>query len=128
MSSQPVVPRPAGARARGASAGAVRRVATGMFATPTRAVVAGCLLLGALSVVVLSWVPSSDPWAWIDWGQEISSPTISFGLVGGPSWKPFPAFFTTVFALFGGAAPSMWLIVTRTAALLAIVAAFRLGK
>jgi hypothetical protein len=100
----------------------------GLFATPARAAVAGCLLLGVLSVVVLSWVPSSDPWAWIDWGQEIASPTVPFGLAGGPSWKPFPAFFTTVFALFGGAAPSMWLIVTRTAALLAIVAAFRLGK
>lgn len=87
-----------------------------------------CLLLGVLSVLVLSWVPSSDPWAWIDWGQEIASSKISFGLAGGPSWKPFPAFFTTVFALFGGAAPSMWLIVTRTAALLAIVAAFRLGR
>ena len=47
---------------------------------------------------------------------------------GGPSWKPFPVFFTTIFGLFGHAAPNLWLVVTRTASLLALVAAFRLGR
>lgn len=87
-----------------------------------------CFVLAVASVLILSWVPSSDPWAWIDWGQEIASSKIAVGLAGGPSWKPFPAVFTSVFALFGGAAPGMWLVVTRTAGLLALVAAFRLGK
>src|SRR5437763_14055732 len=90
--------------------------------------IAGAFLLALISVLVISWVPSSDPWAWIDWGQEISSSHISLSLAGGPSWKPFPVVFTTVFGLFGHAAPDMWLVVARTAGLLALLAAFRLGR
>lgn len=95
---------------------------------PMALAVGACLVLAVLSVWVLSWVPSSDPWAWIDWGQEIASSKISFGLAGGPSWKPFPVVFTTIFGFFGGAAPHLWLVVSRTAGLLALVAAFRLGR
>ncbi len=91
-------------------------------------VVGVCFVLALISVLVLSWVPSSDPWAWIDWGQEIASPKISLSLGGGPSWKPFPVVFTSIFGLFGSAAPHLWLLVTRTAGLLAFVAAFRLGR
>ncbi len=90
--------------------------------------IAGAFVLALISVLVIDWVPSSDPWAWIDWGQEITSSHISLSLAGGPSWKPFPVVFTTVFGLFGHAAPDMWLVVTRTAGLLAIVAMFRLGR
>ncbi|PZS06850.1 MAG: hypothetical protein DLM64_15755, partial [Solirubrobacterales bacterium] len=93
---------------------------------------AGCFALALASVLVLSWVPSSDPWAWIDWGQEIASriatPKIAFALAGGPSWKPFPVVFTSLFGLFAGAGPTLWLLLTRTAGLLALVAAFRLGR
>ncbi|MBV9310494.1 MAG: hypothetical protein JOZ73_06670 [Solirubrobacterales bacterium] len=99
---------------------------------PAATAVGVCLAIAVLSVLVLSWIPSSDPYAWIDWGQEIASRVtgshIALGLAGGPSWKPFPAIFTTVFGLFGGAAPKLWLIVPRTAGLLALVAAFRLGR
>ncbi len=88
--------------------------------------------LAALSVPLLGWVPSSDPYAWIDWGQEIASRltsrTVALGLAGGPSWKPFPALFTTLFGFFGSIAPQLWLIVPRAAGLLALVAAFRLGR
>ncbi len=87
-----------------------------------------CFVLAVISVLVISWVPSSDPWAWIDWGQELSSSSIPAGLGGGPSWKPFPAFFTTIFGFFGDAAPHMWLVIPRMAGLLALVAAFRLGR
>jgi len=84
------------------------------------------------TVVALSWIPSSDPYAWIVWGQGIASRVtgshIALGLAGGPSWKPFPPIFTSVFGLFGGAAPKLWLIVPRAAGLLALVAAFRLGR
>ncbi len=90
--------------------------------------IAGAFVLALISVLVIDWVPSSDPWAWIDWGQEITSSHISLSLSGGPSWKPFPVVFTTVFGLFGHAAPDMWLVVTRTAGLLAIAAMFRLGR
>ena len=90
--------------------------------------VAGAFVLALISVLLIDWVPSSDPWAWLGWGQEITSSHISLSLSGGPSWKPFPVVFTTVFALFGHAAPDMWLVVTRTAGLLAIIAMFRLGR
>ena len=90
--------------------------------------IAGAFVLAAISVLVINWVPSSDPWAWIDWGQEITSSHISLSLAGGPSWKPFPVVFTTVFGLFGHAAPDMWLVIARTAGLLALLAVFRLGR
>jgi hypothetical protein len=99
---------------------------------PVVAALGGCFALALISVLVLSWVPSSDPWAWIDWGQEVASrvatPRIAFALAGGPSWKPFPVVFTSIFGLFGGAGPTLWLLLTRTAGLLALVAAFRLGR
>lgn len=88
----------------------------------------GAFVLALISVLLIDWVPSSDPWAWIDWGQEISSSHISLSLAGGPSWKPFPVVFTTIFGFFGNAAPDMWLVITRTAGLLAIVGMFRLGR
>jgi hypothetical protein len=92
------------------------------------AICAVCFVIAVISVLAISWLPSSDPWAWIDWGQQLSSSKVAIGLSGGPSWKPFPVFFTTIFGLFGSAAPHMWLAVTRTASLLALVAAFRLGR
>lgn len=90
--------------------------------------VAGCVLLGIISALVLTWPPGSDPYAWIDWGQEIASSKISLSLAGGPSWKPFPVVFTAVFGLFGSAAPALWLMVSRTAGLLALLGAFRLAR
>jgi hypothetical protein len=96
--------------------------------TPVAVTCAVCFVLAVISVLLISWVPSSDPWAWIDWGQELSASSIPAGLGGGPSWKPFPAFFTTIFGFFGGAAPHLWLVIPRLAGLLALVAAFRLGR
>ncbi len=90
--------------------------------------IAGAFVLALISVLVIDWVPSSDPWAWLDWGQEITSSHISLSLSGGPSWKPFPVVFTTIFGFFGHAQPDLWLLVTRTAGLLAIAGMFRLGR
>lgn len=90
--------------------------------------VAGAVALGIISALVLSWPPGSDPFAWIDWGQEIASSKISLSLSGGPSWKPFPVAFTAVFGLFGSAAPHLWLMVSRAAGLLALLGAYRLAR
>jgi hypothetical protein len=87
-----------------------------------------CLVLAAVSVVVLPSVPSFDPWAWITWGREVFDSHINFVINGGPSWKPFPVVFTTVFGLFGGAAPKLWILVARAGGLLALVGAYRLGS
>jgi hypothetical protein len=89
---------------------------------------AGCIALAALSAALLPTVPSYDPWAWIVWGREVVDPHLSFATGGGPSWKPLPVIFTTVFGLFGGAAPTLWVITARIGGLLALVAAWRLAS
>jgi hypothetical protein len=86
-----------------------------------------CAVLAAISAAVLPTVPSYDPWSWIVWGREVVDPHLSFAVGGGPSWKPLPVMFTTVFSLFGGAAPTLWVIAARAGGLLALPAAYRLA-
>jgi hypothetical protein len=87
-----------------------------------------CTLLALLSAAVLPTVPSYDPWSWIVWGREAVDPHLSFFVGGGPSWKPLPVIFTAVFGLFGGAAPTLWVIAARAGGLLGLVAAYRLAS
>jgi hypothetical protein len=91
-----------------------------------------CFLLAVLSVLILPWVPSSDPYAWISWGQEFAShfigPRIGLSYGGGPSFKPFPIVLTSAFGFFGSAAPGLWLVVVRTASLLALAGIFRVAR
>jgi len=88
-----------------------------------------CIVLAAISAAVLPTVPSYDPWAWISWGREVTDPHLSFAISGGPSWKPLPVVFTTVWALFGSAAaPTLWVITARAGGLLGIVAAYLLAS
>jgi hypothetical protein len=86
--------------------------------------IAVALVIGALSLVIPS-TPSYDPWSWILWGREI----VHFKLqtTGGPTWKPLPMIFTTVFALFGKAAPDLWLVIARAGALMASVMVFKVA-
>jgi hypothetical protein len=86
-----------------------------------------CVVLAALSAAILPTVPSYDPWSWIVWGREVSDPHLSFVVSGGPSWKPLPFLFTTVWGLFGQAAPTLWVITARAGGLLGLVAAWRLA-
>ena len=69
--------------------------------------------------------PAYDVWAWLVWGREVGH--LDLATVGGPSWKPLPVLGTSVLALAGGAAPTLWLLVARTAGLLAVVGVYRLG-
>ncbi|HZO36090.1 MAG TPA: hypothetical protein VFB41_04350, partial [Solirubrobacteraceae bacterium] len=84
-----------------------------------------CLALAALTLLAPS-APTYDPWAWIVWGREILH--LDLQTTAGPSWKPLPVAFTTVFALFGSAAPTLWVLVARTGAFYGALAAFRLGR
>src|SRR5207248_3821267 len=68
------------------------------------------LLIGAVSLLIPS-TPSYDPWAWLVWGREIIR--VNLQTTGGPSWKPLPVLFTTVFAVFGKAQPDLWLVIAR---------------
>jgi hypothetical protein len=87
-----------------------------------------CILLAILSAAVLPTVPSYDPWSWIVWGRSVLDPHLSFLTGGGPSWKPLPVMFTTIYGRFGSAAPTLWVITARAGGLLALVAAYRLGS
>ncbi|MBV9915498.1 MAG: hypothetical protein JO153_03275 [Solirubrobacterales bacterium] len=82
------------------------------------------LVIGALSLVIPS-TPSYDPWAWLVWGREIVH--LNLQTTGGPTWKPLPMIFTTVFAPFGSAAPDLWLIVARAGAVMAAAMVFKLA-
>jgi hypothetical protein len=82
------------------------------------------LAIGALSLLFPS-TPSYDPWSWLVWGREILH--LSLHTPGGPTWKPLPVIFTTVFALFGQAQPDLWLVIARAGALIACVMAFKLS-
>ena len=69
--------------------------------------------LGGLALIIAGFTllipstPSYDPWAWLVWGREIAHANLH--TTGGPTWKPLPVIFTTVFALFGGAFASLLL-------------------
>jgi hypothetical protein len=99
-----------------------------LIASPFLLASVACAGLAALSAAVLPTVPSYDPWAWIVWGREVVDPHLSFAVTGGPSWKPLPVIFTTVFGLFGGAAPTLWVIAARAGGLLGLLAAYRLAR
>jgi hypothetical protein len=96
--------------------------------SPTLIAAVACLALGALSAAVLPTVPSYDPWSWIVWGREVSDPHLSFVVGGGPSWKPLPLIFTSVYGLFGAAAPTLWVITARAGGLLGLVFAWKLAS
>jgi hypothetical protein len=80
-------------------------------------VVAAALVVSALSLLA-PWAIAFDAWSWIIWGREVTR--LGLDTAGGPSWKPLSVVFTTVFALFGSAAPALWLIAARAGGLLAL--------
>jgi len=82
------------------------------------------LVVGALSLLLPS-TPSYDPWAWLVWGREIVH--LKLQTTGGPSWKPLPVIFTTLFAPFGKAAPDMWLVVARAGAVMSVAMVFKVS-
>lgn len=82
------------------------------------------LSLAALSLLIPS-TPSYDPWAWLVWGREITH--LNLHTTGGPTWKPLPVIFTTIFSLFGSAAPDLWLIIARAGSLVAVAMAFKVA-
>jgi hypothetical protein len=89
--------------------------------------VLACLAgLPVLSLLVAR-EPSYDPVGWLIWGREIAHGTLATS--GGPSWKPLPVLFTTLFAPTGsGVAPLLWLVVARAGGLAALLAAFTLAR
>ncbi len=87
--------------------------------------VVACVAIAGLTLLLPS-APTYDPWAWIIWGREIAH--LDLVTTGGPSWKPLPVLFTTVFSLFGSVAPDLWLVVARAGAIAAVALAFRVAR
>jgi hypothetical protein len=85
---------------------------------------AAIALLAAASLF-LPFSPVYDAWAWVVWGREVGS--MALDTSGGPSWKPLPVGFTTVFGVAGDAAPALWLVVARAGWLAAAALAWRLA-
>ena len=89
------------------------------------ALVGGAVAAAALSLLFPS-TATYDPWAWIIWGREITE--LDLETTTGPSWKPLPVLFTTLFAPLGDAAPALWLVVARAGGLLALAMAYRVAS
>lgn len=87
--------------------------------------VGGSLLIAALTLLLPS-APTYDPWSWIIWGREIAH--LDLVTTEGPSWKPLPVIFTTVFSLFGSWSPDLWLVIARAGAIASIFLAFRVTR
>jgi hypothetical protein len=85
----------------------------------------GCVVIAALTLLAPA-APTYDPWAWVIWGREIAHLDLNTGF--GPSWKPLPVALTTVFSLFGHAAPDLWMVAARAGALAGALFAFRLAR
>jgi hypothetical protein len=85
------------------------------------------LVLAVLSAIVWPTVPSYDPFSWIVWGREVTDPHISFFIGSGPSWKPLPFLFTTIYGPLGGIAPALWVITARTGGIAGLIGAWRLA-
>src|SRR5687768_1558430 len=85
-----------------AASGTLARPRRHAAATPARRprgiapLLGGCFALAALSLLGPS-APTYDPWAWLNWGRQISDGGLD--TVAGPSWKPFPVAFTAAFSL-----------------------------
>ncbi len=88
-------------------------------------VVTACVVVAALSVVVLPTAMGFDPWAWVVWGREVGR--LELDTTGGPSWKPLPVLITTALAPAGDLAPDLWLVVARASGLLLACGAYRLA-
>jgi hypothetical protein len=87
-------------------------------------ILGGCVVVAIASLAIPAAL-GYDPWAWLVWGREVTH--LDLHSAGGPSWKPLPVLATAPISLFGTSAPVVWLVLSRTAGLLAIVGVFRLG-
>jgi hypothetical protein len=88
---------------------------------------AGSVLLAAISIFVLPRSVAYDPWSWLIWGREITHIDLNTRYAA-TAVKPLPIYIDVVLSLAGSAAPVLWMLVARIAGLLAIALAFRLGN
>lgn len=84
---------------------------------------------GGVAMVPLLVVPASpgyDAWSWLVWGRELTS--LELSTTAGPAFKPLPVGMGALLAPLGRSVPTIWVWVALTAALIAVVLAFRLAR
>jgi hypothetical protein len=90
--------------------------------------VAACIGLALIAQAALPSLPSYDPFSWIIWGHELAhqliGPHLQFVIHGGPSWKPLPVLFTTIFGFIGHDQLALWIIFSRALGLYGLYLAF----
>ncbi|HET8952041.1 MAG TPA: hypothetical protein VFN44_16085, partial [Solirubrobacteraceae bacterium] len=84
------------------------------------------LAAAAASPLLVRAAPGYDPWTWLLWGREVAGGTLS--TVAGPAFKPLPVAVCALLAPLGSAAPVIWVVLVRAAAITALVLAYRLGR
>jgi len=86
----------------------------------------GCVVLAAVSLVVVPSTITFDPLTWATWAREIVH--LNLNTNGGPAWKPLPIVVDVIFAPFGAVEKWVWLVVARAGALLGVAMAYRLAR
>jgi hypothetical protein len=93
--------------------------------------VAACIGLALIAQTALPSLPSYDPFSWIIWGHELAhqlvGPHLQFVIRGGPSWKPLPVLFTTIFGFIGHDQLTLWIVFSRAVGLYGLYLAFVIG-
>ena len=77
------------------------------------------------SLLLVDPAPSYDGWAWLLWGREVAGGGLS--TLDGPAFKPLPVAVCALLAPLGSAAPWLWVVLVRVAALVAAWLAYRLA-
>jgi len=85
--------------------------------------VAGVVLATAISALLIAPAPTYDAWAWLLWGREVAS--LSLSTQEGPAFKPLTVAVCTVLSLLGPAAPVAWVLISRAGAVVAVWVAYR---
>lgn len=85
-----------------------------------------CLVLAGASLLVVPAAPGYDPLAWLVWGRELASGTLS--TTDGPAFKPGAVALATLAAPAGDAAPWLFLLVVRAATIASVVAVVLLAR
>ena len=88
--------------------------------------VAVAAALAALSLAVVAPAPAYDPWMWLLWGREVAGGMLDTR--AGPAFKPLPVAVCALLAPLGAAAPVLWVLLVRTAGLLAAYLAWRVAR
>jgi hypothetical protein len=86
----------------------------------------GLVAIAGLSLLVGDSV-RFDAHGWLRWGREIGLGQGSFDTTAMPSWKPIPLLLTVPLAWTGPLAPTLFLIVLRTAGFVALALVFRVA-